>query len=275
MLFVRYLRLLEIAIAIAISVGFLPPLFAQIPSNPIRNEAHPDLSGGGRPDDRSGAAAQAVIFIEPPRNTPDLSSGGRPQTSGGGAASRGTLGNRKESIQLLIPRSNRGLTAEAHPTFWFRIDGSTDDVTEIEFVLADKDGNEIYYTFLEASEINPGIMGITLPSTVDPLEVDGEYQWSVFVYREELQQNRWASGFIQRKDPSLEVAGEIAAANSGREQAVIYARNGFWYDALTQLATLQHNGSGDPQDWRDLLSSEAVRLNSAIDKPILDCCRPE
>lgn len=276
LLLVRYLRLHGIAIAIAISAGFISPLFAQIPPrNLIEDEAPPDLSGGGRPDDRSGAASQAVIFIEPPRNTPDLSGGGRPQTSGSGAASRGGVSSEREPIQLLIPRSNRGLTAEAYPTFWFEIADRMDNATEIEFVLMNEDGEEIYYTSIEGREINPGIVGIPLPSTVPPLDINQEYKWSVFVYQEELQQNRGTSGFIQRRNLSPEVVGEIATASSDRERAIIYARNGFWYNALTQLATLQRDGSGDPKDWKDLLSSEAVQLNDAIDKPILDCCYPE
>ena len=69
--------------------------------------------------------------------------------------------------------------------------------------------------------------------------------------------------------PSAEAIAELATAQ-GVQKAVIYAENGFWYDAMTALAELRQKDFTDPtlkSDWQSLLESMMLSGSSKEFKP--------
>jgi hypothetical protein len=61
-----------------------------------------------------------------------------------------------------------------------------------------------------------------------------------------------------------------------REQINLYAANGIWHDALTNLAQLRQTNPEDAAlmaDWESLLKS--VNLEAIATEPIVQCCTLE
>ncbi|MBD2206471.1 DUF928 domain-containing protein [Calothrix sp. FACHB-1219] len=151
-----------------------------------------------------------------------------------------------------------GLTTSERPMFWFYVPYKN---VSAEFVLQDSEETEIYKQENIALTANSGVIGISLPSTVTPLEVGKTYRW-FFKIRCHQQQTTsvpiYVEGDIQRVklNPSLEQ--QLQATTDLRQKIAIYAANGIWFDALTKLGQLRFANSNDASlaaDWQSLLQS--------------------
>ncbi|MBI4784556.1 MAG: DUF928 domain-containing protein [Oscillatoriophycideae cyanobacterium NC_groundwater_1537_Pr4_S-0.65um_50_18] len=165
-----------------------------------------------------------------------------------------------------------GLTSTDHPRFWFAMPYAATQVSAIEFVLQNSQDQTVYRTPISVPAA-PGIMAVSLPTTVNGLEPNQPYHW-FFKVRAVCEPNQAATldyveGWIQRTplDPGLR---DRLTQSTPRQQAVLYAENGIWYDALTTLADLklaQPDDRAIAQDWTDLL--KAVGLENLADQPLL------
>lgn len=223
----------------------------------------------------SAASLDPVVFV-----APDLSGKGRPGDRRGGA-SRGECPaniNPRELVALVPDTKtspSAGLTVDAHPTFWFNIPYAAREFYAIEFILLDEQENTVYQTRLSDIAPLPGIASFRLPETAAPLEVGETYKWIVKVQCKEPQPDDpetppiFTRSSIIRVAPAPDLEDKLAIASTARERALIYARQGIWYNALTEIGNLRRTGSAE-SEWENLLSD--IELKEIAAKPLVDCC---
>jgi Domain of Unknown Function (DUF928) len=198
----------------------------------------------------------------------DGSSRGRPGRRGG-TGSRGDCPPVEVSLTALMPASNLGSSAEAHPTFWFYVPYKSGEVASGEFSLQDEQNNDVYRSNFTLPEI-PGIVGFSLAGAA-PLEINKKYQWYVKLYCSGQRSSTpvFIRGWVERVALKPELERQLQTATTPRERIAIYAQNGIWYSALNELAKLRR---GEPQnatvdsDWANLLRD--VGLENIAQKPI-------
>lgn len=169
----------------------------------------------------------------------------------------------------IVPYVNWGETTAQRPTFWLYIPYAAGDV---ELFLRDEQTQEeIFRHTFDVSDAG-GIHPFTLPPDAPALEPDQLYNWQLdFVCNPETGTKFRATGMIVRRLPSEELAAAIATA-APREQAILYAEAGLWYDALAVVAAFHAQFPDDPQfteDWTSLLTHPIVKLDDLVDAPIL------
>lgn len=160
--------------------------------------------------------------------------------------------------QTLLETYVGGVTTAERPTFWFDVPCRlTDDMTA-EFILQDDQGEILYRVgssnFADLAR-TPGVIGISLPNAIAPLETDKTYQW-YFNLDCHSESPLSVQGGIERVPLDPTFADELASATP-LEQAALYQENEVWYDAITALAQLRHK-SDDPAvsaAWTDLLQA--------------------
>lgn len=229
-----------------------------------------------------------VRFIPPP--APNLSA---PSGRQRGGASRGECPNVEKPLTALVPATQKsldsgvtsnpalstfesvwGLTVAEHPTLWFYVPYSLTSKLPIEFVLQDDQNKDVYKTSFSASQMQPGIVSLRLPSTEAPLKVGKNYHW-YFIINCNPDAPPVVEGWVQRVALNPTLASQLQKATP-RQRAALYAREGIWHDALTTLAELRSANPGDAtlsNDWVSLLQS--VRLEAIAAEPIVECCTQE
>jgi uncharacterized protein DUF928 len=169
-----------------------------------------------------------------------------------------------------------GLTTEANPTFWVytpytKDSTNKDSLYTTEFVLQDEDSTPIY-TKAIALPTQPGVIGITLPAKAPSLTTGKRYRWflNISCVSSDLPSSPiYVEGVIKRINLKPAIAQQLKTATL-RQQFVIYAQNGIWYNALSTLAQLRQQNPQDAAlktEWKNLLTS--IRLDDVADKPIL------
>jgi hypothetical protein len=167
-----------------------------------------------------------------------------------------------------------GLTTAERPTFWFYLPYTKNFVgLNVEFVLQDSEENDVYRQAI-ALRATPGVIGVSLPSTVAPLQVGKTYRWYFKVH---CNQQDTASppihveGDIQRVSLNNSEERQLAAATDAREKIAIYAASGIWFDSLTMLAQLRLANPKDVSlaaDWQNLL--ESIGLGNVATAPLVN-----
>ncbi|MGI2908440.1 DUF928 domain-containing protein [Tolypothrix sp. VBCCA 56010] len=199
----------------------------------------------------------------------DGSSRGRPSRRVG-TGSRGECPPVEVPVTALIPNKNPGLTVEEHPTFWFFVPYQFNNTSGGEFALQDEANNDVYRTSFKLPE-TAGIVSLSVPSTVS-LELNKSYQWYFKIYcsRQNLSNPVFVRGWVQRKALKPDLERLLQAANDKRSRIAIYAENGIWYSALTELAKLHF---AEPKntvfinDWTNLLRD--VGLENLAEQPFV------
>jgi hypothetical protein len=161
-----------------------------------------------------------------------------------------------------------GLTTSERPTFWFYVPYTLTSQYAIEFVLKDDQGNYVYKVKFPGEGTPPGIISLRLPPTVSLLR-DRDYTWYFLLYCGARAPDNYINGFIRRVErPNLE---HQLRSISPRERAILYAEQGIWYEALTELIQLRRDNN--KRDWTRLLQS--VGLERLAGEPLIPCCSPE
>lgn len=147
-------------------------------------------------------------------------------------------------------------TLSERPTFWLYVADLPDTI--LDFTLQDDKGTVQLYSAEFEVEAGSGIIGVTLPSSVPPLEIgkdaagnDKAYVWQVRIEcdPEDPSKDLYIGSGIRRLaledvQNSLGLnayqtwARKIGQANE-REQPDLFANIGIWQDALSQLAELR------------------------------------
>jgi len=200
---------------------------------------------------------------------PDGSSRGRP-IKRGGTGSRGDCPPVDVLTTGLIPEKNVGLTVDESPSFWFFVPYKRTDTPIGEFVLQDETNNDVYRTNFTLPN-TPGVVSLKLPSTV-ALAVNTDYQWYFKLYcsKQQLSNPIFVHGWVQRIPLKPELASLLKSATTPRQRIAIYAENGIWYSALSELANLRLAEPKNPifaNDWANLLQD--IGLADLASKPIV------
>jgi hypothetical protein len=166
--------------------------------------------------------------------------------------------------------SSLALTLSATPSFWFYIPAKSHSRLVGEFVLFEGD-KAIYKQVIPLSQ-TPGTISVR-PNHV--LEPNKQYRWifAIALYPQNPAQNPAVRGLIQRIVPDTNLSSQLQAATSERDRIIIYAKNGIWHDALTELGELHRTNPKDNNlqaDWSKLLSS--IGLGAIAEIPLVNCC---
>ena len=191
---------------------------------------------------------------------------GRVRSLRGGCASRSQL-----SLTALVPKNKIGRTVSDYPTLFFYLPQTEAELAE--FILEDESGNQIYQQDLTIKNLS-GVIGVSIPAdkNVPPLEVGKKYTWKFTVVcdADDRSSDQMESGVVRRVELSAEILRQLENADP-RQKTFIYAENGIWQDALSNLAAARRANPNDPvftSDWESLLDS--VTLGEIPKEPIVE-----
>lgn len=193
------------------------------------------------------------------------------QPSRGPEGVRGGCGsNRQLNLTALVPQNKIGRTVSEYPTLFFYLPKT--DAQLAEFTLLDPSGKEIYKQTFTISNLS-GVIGVSIPANknVSPLEVGKNYRWNFTVICDSQDRSAdvFQMGTVRRVELSADIRSELEKADPRRKTA-IYAENGIWQDALSNLAAARRAQPDDAvlsADWADLLN--AVNLGKIAKEPIV------
>ncbi len=212
----------------------------------------------------------SIIFNAPP--PPPTGRPGRRSDAGSRSCGEDEFASPSEpqALMALVPLQETGSskvvfgrTMAAYPTFWFYVPyRSTFTAT---FVLQDQDGNSIYESEVPLPE-TAGILSLTLPTTVAPLETGKPYHWFFKLYcRSTPPPDSFVDGWIQREALPSDLTQQLQTAALS-QQVRLYATNGFWFEALSAAADLRRTNPEDSA-WAELLG--AIGLESVAAEVIV------
>jgi len=191
--------------------------------------------------------------------------------NGGPGFVRGKCGDLPQvNFTALVPENKIGRTVSDYPTFFFYLPQPNAELAE--FILEDENGNQIYEQALTIKNLS-GVIGVSIPANTNlpPLEVGKNYIWkfSLVCDPEDRASDKLESGVVRRVELSADILGELEKADP-RGKTFIYAENGIWQEALSNLAVARRANPNDPvlkTDWESLLDS--VSLRAIAQEPIL------
>ncbi|AFZ21761.1 DUF928 domain-containing protein [Allocoleopsis franciscana] len=202
------------------------------------------------------AESNATALFEPPPGR-DAPRGG---TAGGGSRPAGEAclshpSAKSSSLTALVPGRHLGLTQSDRPNFFVYIPQTTAQTAE--FSLFDERMNGIYQVSVPVSQA--GLVSISLLDTAPSLVKDKPYYWTVaLVCNPSDRTDDWVvGGWIERAEPSATLKQQLANATAV-ERVSIYAKQGFWYEALNTLVELQRTQPNHPviaTSWAELMKS--------------------
>lgn len=135
------------------------------------------------------------------------------------------------ALTVLAPQTYIGQTTSSHPTFaWF-----VSNSNEIEFKLFEFDSKEKLKqisTQIQKRQTSSGINKLSLPENQPGLVVGKKYIWQLTINcgLENLTQRR---EFMIIQMPA-ELSSNLSTAKDNVEKAKLYAKAGYWYDALAE-----------------------------------------
>lgn len=227
-----------------------------------------------------------TIDYQPPPPPPERDAPG----NRGGGGGRG-CGPNSQPTTALIPTQKRilngnpeattvqvwGTTLSERPTFWFDVPDERSTIKSVEFVLQDNTDQDLYRSGIVLPE-TPGIVNIKLPETVTALKAGALYHWFLnitFDCPSDGSVTRQINGWVQRVAPDSKLTQLLKNATPA-QQAILYAKNGIWFDALTTLGDLRRSKPKDLsaiENWNRLLQS--IGLENLKTQPIVNCCTPK
>ena len=183
-----------------------------------------------------------------------------------------------KSLLALVPKWHLALTVNESPNLWFYVPYSPDVIKSAELTLWDEEQNKIS-EIVYSIQNTPGIAQINVPEKL--LEVDKRYKvgFSITCYKQDdgIETTNIlpvVETWLKRVDLDNNLANQVKTATP-REKYTLYAANGIWYEALTELIELKESQNNDEQvtkDWQDLLNQSEVNLPELISEPIVSCC---
>jgi len=244
----KTIKLFMLALSLVYIQSFPPSVLAESTIRFIPSQKIPTPDKKGTPDNDTGTGSRSQT------NCPQKDIPLTPLVGG------------KENLELT-------LTTSTHPTFWFYVPYTAEEVVSGEFYLQDQEGNNIFETKITLPT-EPGIIGISLPPEIKPLEINYQYRWYLVINCPEIEGENnsspaWVEGLVQ-KIPQEQIT--TFSTLPPLERIEIYAENGIWYDTLTELAKLkiaQPNSQELITIWSNLLNSSTVGLETVSQKPIL------
>ena len=206
------------------------------------------------------------IRFRPNPNEANLSGAGTPPIGPGGG-SRGncplTVSTQNTQLTPIIP-DQTSWSATSTPSILVYNPHSGKTPLLATMLLRDaKDDSRVSIAPITITlPTSPGIVKVPL---TQPLEPKRLYRWyfKVICNPEDNSKNPDVSGLVRWVPPTPDLQKQIVGANT-RQQAALYAENGYWYDALELLAK-------DPisPDWAEFLKSGSADLKAIASEKVL------
>lgn len=199
----------------------------------------------------------------------------------GGASRRGDCPNLKTPLTALVPgeetnkKSFLATTISEYPSFWVYIPQLASDIRSGEFVLQDREGNDIWRTPITLPG-KPGAISVKLPQNPKyALKPNLTYHWFFNIYCNPTQNNSvyFVDAWVRRVTITSQLQQQLNNAKSQKYK--VYIANNIWYDAITNLGELRRKNSGVGvfvEDWTKLLKS--VNLSELAPAPIVQIYTP-
>jgi Domain of Unknown Function (DUF928) len=196
------------------------------------------------------------------------------------AMARAPCALQDDKMRPAVPQSGFGLSISLRPTFWIYVPYKFP--RELRFQLFDSNEKLFYKNSFSYSGI-PGIIGIPYPIAQPPMKPGEIYEWKLTYPCENKPDDPYISAFVQPFIPDAMLTSQIRNSVSLRDELLVYAEKGIWYDALNIFAELLHQNSGKQplpkdwemilqKDWEDFLNSPGVSLGNLSSKPFSPCC---
>ena len=201
------------------------------------------------------------IHFQPPHSTSDAKDNGTPEAKGTGTRTGNKCLATKIPLTVLTGQSSSlSLTTSSHPTFFVYVPYTSTEVSYGVFSLYDEQTQQQVWNVVFQLSKQPGIISIPSPKDQKPLELDKNYRWFFELHCAKNNAINQEPMMVRGKVKRVSSEGfetELGAATP-LEKVAIYAKHGLWYDAIGQLATLQHS---EPQNsqlktlWVELLKA--------------------
>lgn len=176
----------------------------------------------------------------------------------------------EHSLVALIPQHSIGINTSKSPQLFFYVP-QIKEPKILEFVLRDEQDKLIYEAFI-ATE-GEGIMDVTIPADINAnlLKIEQNYHWYLSIICNPQQRSRdlVVEGWLRREE--MDLASRKLNSASVVEQAEMYRKQGFWYDALAILAANLNTQAEQPMiraKWSELLQS--VGLGEVAFEPFIE-----
>lgn len=198
-----------------------------------------------------------------------------------GAGSSGgecQIGTQQTPLVALVPEENTvdgqrkavwGRTSQLSPTLWFYV--AYPPNTHVLFALQDEQENPLYSTAFQIQSEKPDLVSVTIPSTEEiALEPGKKYLWYLYIMcAQKDSPDDFVNGWVEVTKANPELESQLQQATPW-QRIKLYAENGFWYDALTQLEQLRSQQPGETKLdalWQDLL--QQVGLGDISNAPVV------
>lgn len=166
------------------------------------------------------------------------------------------------------------LTVSDHPTIWVYLPYGAQESPFGEFSV--QEGENDLYRVRFPLPVEPGIISLTVPPNVLPLQVGKTYRWYVDVNcpsatAPEGSTPASLTGIVRRVAPAPALLNELQAAKTPLQKAAAYARHGIWHETITTLGNLRQREPRNPNlesIWLGLLSDQKIGLAEVAKAPI-------
>lgn len=178
--------------------------------------------------------------------------------------------NLNDNLRALLPDTNLGYTLQDYPTLFWYMPALKSQPERLELKVR-RVGEDSFKTHkFNTPNQTAGIMNVTLPQDLGPLEEGQEYQWEVRVYCT-AGMFISATGNIQRLSTNQSELSQKLEKASVEDYPAILAEAGVWYDALSILAALRTENPSDAtitEDWSNIL--KMIGFENIASKPLLN-----
>jgi Domain of Unknown Function (DUF928) len=216
---------------------------------------------------KSWADQKTAASFEPPpgRDAP------RSGTAGGGShpvrtscASKNTSAT-NNYITAISPGSHLGLTQVERPSFIVYL--SPTIAQTAEFSLFDEEMNGVYQANVPVAN-QTGLVSIALPDSAPALAKEQRYYWTVALIcnPNDRTEDVVVGGWIERAEANENFKQQLANLPA-LERVSLYAKQGFWYDAvnlLLELKQAQPNNTALSASWEELIKSVGLEVSTNL-----------
>lgn len=206
----------------------------------------------------------SASFEPPPRKDAPRSgtAGGGSRTDSVACASSIQTKTKTKALTALSPGKHIGLSHDRRPVLFVYLPKTNAQVAE--FSLFDAKMNGVYQTNISVAN-SKGFIAIQLPDSAPSLVKNQSYYWSfALTCNPDDRTEDWVvGGWVEYRQLSQNLQNQLIKA-SKVERVSLYARNGYWYDAVATIIELQQKEPQNSQlgkTWTELLTSVGLNLN--------------
>lgn len=183
----------------------------------------------------------------------------------------GCLNGSDKDLVALIPQEIVDINASTSTKLFFYVPKIKKQKT-LEFVLRNEKDELMYEAFMTTK--GEGIMSVDIPTDIqaDLTQKDTNYHWYLSMICNSKQRSRdiVVEGWMRNSPMDVAIQQELDTVDSVA-QADMYYQEGFWYDALSVLASDRFSETDKPiirAKWSELL--ESIGLEELASEPFIE-----